>query len=395
MPISFPERLLLVAPSLAGGGAERTAARLASHWAGRGRAVTLVTLDEPTAGDWPLHPGVRRIGLGVTGESANLFAALAANRRRVRALRAAIVESKPHAVVSLVDQTNVLTLLATHRRSTGRSVLPVPVPVVVAERTDPRYHPLGRPWRFARDRTYPRAAAVVVQTEELADWARRRGWNANVVRIPNGVDAPGSEASRMLRSIRDARRVESSSTPHTLLALGRLSAEKGFDTLIRAFGKAVAPGSPPWRLVIGGEGPRRAELERLVDELGLTDRVSLPGRLDPAAALADADLFALTSDYEGFPNALLEAMAAGVCPVCLDTSAAVREIVTDGVDGVLVEPGGDRRATVTRLAAVLADLFADPERRRRSGEAARSVAGRYSMRGFHERWDALLTRGTL
>ena len=390
MPVdSTPARPTLVAPSLSGGGAERTAARLASYWAEQGRAVTLLTLDEPTPGDWPLHAGVTRVGLGVTGESANLVAALAANRRRVRALRAAIGEARPDAVVSLVDQTNVLTLLAMRRSG---------VPVVVAERTDPRFHPLGFAWRFLRDQTYLDAAAVVVQTEDLADWARSRGWNANVVRIPNGVDARAGGGGRRAegrdqgsggRSQPPAGLPPPSHTPRTLLALGRLAPEKGFDLLVAAFA-TVAAGYPDWRLVIGGEGPSRGELERLVAASHLSDRVFLPGRLDPAAALADADLFALTSLYEGFPNALLEAMAAGVCPVCLLTSAAVAEIVRDGEDGVLVLPADDPRATAEEFGVALSDLMRRPTVRRRLGDAARSVTGRYSMTRFFERWDAVL-----
>ena len=96
------------------------------------------------------------------------------------------------------------------------------------------------------------------------------------------------------------------------MAVGRLIRAKGFDLLVQAFARA-ATARPEWSLTIFGEGPERANLEAQVRDLGLGDRVDLPGRVsDPLEHLACAHAFALSSRYEGFPNALLEAMSCGL-----------------------------------------------------------------------------------
>jgi glycosyltransferase involved in cell wall biosynthesis len=145
-------------------------------------------------------------------------------------------------------------------------------------------------------------------------------------------------------------------------ALGRLSREKGMDVLVRAL--ALLPVGT--RAVVVGDGPERASLERLAAELGVTDRLELPGWEDDARArLATFDVLALPSRFEAFPLAILEAMLAGVPVVATDVGSVV-EAVADGETGLLVPPD-DPEA----LAATLERLLADGELRARFGRSAR------------------------
>jgi glycosyltransferase involved in cell wall biosynthesis len=170
-----------------------------------------------------------------------------------------------------------------------------------------------------------------------------------------------------------------------LVAMGRLGPEKGFDLLIAAFARLAAT-HPEWSLTILGEGRERARLEALVESLGMTGRVSLPGRAaDPLPHLAIAHVFALSSRREGFPNALLEAMAAGLPPVAFDCRSGPAEIITDGVNGLLV-PDGD----VDALAASLRRLMESPAERQRLGANARGVADVLSPDRILLAWDALV-----
>jgi glycosyltransferase involved in cell wall biosynthesis len=174
------------------------------------------------------------------------------------------------------------------------------------------------------------------------------------------------------------------------MAMGRLNRQKGFDLLLRAFALAApaAPTGSPWQLVILGEGEERPALTALVTELGLAGRVHLPGRIDnPYDSLRQAELFVMSSRYEGFPMSLLEAMACGLPVLCTDCSTGAREILTPGVDGELVPP-----EDVPALGAALAALMADPARRRALAAQAPKVLERFSLERVLARWDDLFRR---
>ena len=171
------------------------------------------------------------------------------------------------------------------------------------------------------------------------------------------------------------------------MALGRLARHKGFDLLLEAF-RQVADKHPQWIVEIYGEGDQRQDLERLCAAWNLDRRILLPGwTRDPQAVLSRADLFVLPSRYEGFPNALLEAMACGLASVSFACSEGLSEIVRSEVDGLLV-PAED----VAALAVALDRLMSDEGLRRRLGERARDVVQRFSSARFFRQWDAVGAR---
>jgi glycosyltransferase involved in cell wall biosynthesis len=354
-------RLTLVISSLAGGGAERTATILANAWANRGDRVTLVTLDGEAA-FFSLDERVAHRPLAVAGPSSNLLATVANSVRRIRAIRAAVRASEPAALISFIETTNVLTLLAT--RGLG-------IPVIVSERSDPAHFATARTVAALRRVLYPFADAVVVQTEGAGRFfsprARRRlrVIPNMVVPAPQGVVHPSAGANR-------------------IVGLGRLSREKGFDLLIDAFAR-VAAEWPDWSLEIWGEGAERPALESLVKAKGLRDRVRLPGRTaSPHDALEGAGLFVLPSRVEGFPNALCEAMAAGLPVLAVDCPSGPREIVRDGVDGVLVRAGDS-----SALAEGISRLLADETLRANLARRAPEIVARFSRERIMGLWDGV------
>lgn len=358
--------IALVISSLGGGGAERVLSELANDWASAGRTVTLITLG-PTGHDrYPLHHTVRRIGLGLTAASADARDALRHNWERICHLRATLKAAAPDLILSFMDTTNVLTLLA----STGLGI-----PVVVSERIDPRCQPIGTAWDGLRRLLYRRAAALVVQSGSVRDWARRLMPDSAIRVIPNPV---------RVSKARSGCNPSAATHPPQIVAMGRLTYQKGFDVLLRAFAECVAT-YPEWRLTVLGEGEERASLERLTATLRLTSRVDFPGHVtDPHRYLAEAGLFVLPSRYEGFPNALLEAMALGLPVVAADCPSGPREIVRPGVDGLLVPPDD-----VPALHRALTSLMADTAARQRLGGRAREVSGRFSADSIAALWDQL------
>jgi GalNAc-alpha-(1->4)-GalNAc-alpha-(1->3)-diNAcBac-PP-undecaprenol alpha-1,4-N-acetyl-D-galactosaminyltransferase len=354
-------KLLFFIASLQCGGAERVSVTLCNHWAERGWDVTIATLDDGSVPPFfPLAPRVRHVALGI---------AKLRSVPRVLGLRRFVARERPDRIVSFIDETNVLTLLAA--RGTG-------IPVVVSVRTDPARHAIPRAWQILRRLTYPSARAIVVQTDTAAEFFPA-SWAPRVAVIPNPV--PKAEPSTPPPGSSDG-------ATHRIVAMGRLGKEKGFDLLIRAFA-GITRAHPGWELTIFGEGEEHEALTHEIERSGVAGRVRLSGRTTDAAwVLRRSELFILPSRYEGFPNALCEAMACGLPVIAFDCRSGPRTIIRDGVDGLLV-PAED----VGALSAAMARLIADPERRRQLGARAVEVSERFSVQRIASQWEQLLLDG--
>ncbi len=353
-------KLVLVISSLSSGGAERVMSQMASYWAAAGWDVTLATLT-PREDFYALHERVKRIRLSVSPADPGRWRTLIALIAGIRVLRRRIQKVRPDAVLSFMDTANVLTLVATRG---------LRVRTVVAERTDPgENYTLGGFWKLARRFVYRCADLVVTQTARAESW------------IQINCRAPTRVIPNPLRPLFDVRALREP----LVVSLGRLVPEKGFDLLIRAFAQA-GPRFPDWRLAIVGDGPEASSLRNLVDSLGLAERVILVGQVrDVEHWLARAGLVVQASRFEGFPNAVLEAMGMGAAVVSADCRSGPREIIDDGVNGRLV-PAGDIEA----IADVMAELMADPAQRARLGAAAMRVRETYAEKRIMEQWEAAL-----
>jgi glycosyltransferase involved in cell wall biosynthesis len=362
--------LLIFISSLSSGGAERVTATLANHWAENGWQVTVVTLAAKTGDFYQLHPAVSRIALNLAGESRQPLAAIINNLRRVFALRRVLRQVRPEVALGMMDSSNVQLALAA---SGMRGLV-----TIGSERIHPPQMPLGALWEWLRRYAYHRLDAVVALTAESAAWLRRHTFAKQVVVIPNVASYPLlAQPPIVAPPIKEGG-------DRLLLAVGRLCQQKGFAGLIAAF-RDLAAGFPKWRLAILGEGPLRNELASQIASAGLDGRILLAGRVGNVGEwYATADLYVMTSRFEGFPNTLAEAMAHGVPAISFDCDTGPRDIIRNAVDGLLVPPG-DQSA----LIEALRQLMADNALRQRYAERAIEVRERFTQERIIGLWESL------
>jgi len=361
-------KVTLVIAALSAGGAERVISTMANFWARRGWPITIVSFDDcKTVPFFELAQSVRHSPLGLLQDSAGLIAGIWNNIRRIMRLRRTLACTNSDAIISFGEKTNVTTLIATWG---------MPTRVIVSERTDPHMHVIGRIWSALRWCVYARADRIVVQSAGAREYFLPK-FRRTLTIIPNPVPA-----------VSNVQLVpEDHSTRRVILGVGRLSAEKGFENLLSAFAQ-IRPQYPDWTMTIIGEGPQRPALEALRETLGLSNSVSLPG-LDPTLwdRSSSVGLFVLCSHFEGFPNALCEAMAHGIPVIATDCPSGPREIIEHGKNGLLVPP-----ADVQALADAMASLLSDPARRTHMGHCATDITQRFGLEKVMRMWEDVLPR---
>jgi glycosyltransferase involved in cell wall biosynthesis len=365
-------RIAVLLPSLEGGGAERSMLTLVKAFLSQGRTVDLVLCQAKGAyiSDIPegatvieLGPisGLRGRWLTAKGKPGDFFALLrpvllakknAPEVARILSLQHYLENNRPDVVLSALTYANLATIWAKQMSASG-------VPVIVSERnalwthcTSPSNARKWR-WRYAPElvrRTYPHADAIVtVSSHAAGELINKIGLNPhNITTIHNPVvdDALRTQAQEALEHPWFAP-----DAPPVILAAGRLTEQKDFSTLMRAF--AIVRADREARMIILGEGRLQRNLEDLANELGIQADVDMPGFVqNPFQYMARASVFVLSSKYEGLPGVLIQAMACGCPLVSTDCPGGSREVLGEGKYGPLVEVGdADRMAK-----AILAQL---------------------------------------
>ncbi len=325
-------------PGLHGGGAERIVVNLTQGITERGLPVDLVLAAAEGAFLDQVPPGVRLVDL----RAARVL-------RSLRPLAGYLRRERPRVLVSSLSHANLVALWAA--RLAGRST-----PVVVTEHNTMSQSALEQGllerglWPPLLRTFYRWASHVVAVSQGAADdFARTSGIPRDRVQVVyNPVITPAMMA--LARQAPDHPWFAPGQPP-VILGVGRLTRQKDFPTLIRAF--ADVRRRRTGRLVILGEGEDRPGLEALVGDLGLADDVALPGFRDNAMAyMARSALFVLSSAWEGLPTVLIEALAAGTRVVSTDCPSGPREILQEGRLGTLV-PVGDAAALTGAMVDAL------------------------------------------
>ncbi|MBQ9696282.1 MAG: glycosyltransferase [Oscillospiraceae bacterium] len=342
------------------GGAERVLVNLANHFAASGYDVCVVT-NFAGEDEYQLDSRVTRY---ILEESESQASRIVKNVTRIRALRRILREQKPDVAVGFMVENNYRLIAATAG---------LPMRTVVSVRVAPQTFHTTASRRLLANFMYSLADGVVFQTQEARDFFGRR------IR---------SRSDIIMNQVADVFFREHPQTGNCLIACGRLVAQKNYPMLLRAF-RMVLECFPEEMLRIYGVGELHDTLVEQAQQLGIAEHVQFMGHCsDMPAVLQEAKLLVMTSDYEGMPNAVLEALASSVPVISTDClGGGPRDVIREGENGYLV-PVGDDAALAERICSVLGDPQALARLREgagRSAQAFRSETVFTAWRGYLER----------
>lgn len=320
------KRICFITAGLNGGGIERALTSLANYYANRGHEICIVNLFK-TECFFELNNRIKIFWPSVKRErTGRIIYALII----IPYIRKSIRSFNPEVIISYGEWINPYVILIT--RFTG-------IPLFVSDRMGPEIS-MGRLLNLFKKLTYKFANGIIAQTKTASEIIKKKTNAINIAVIPNPVNIIETNISVKKKQI---------------VTIGRLSKEKGHIVLIRAF--ANLP-QKEWTLHIVGDGKERKILENEAEILGIANRVLFYGQLkDLNQILGESSIFVLPSFYEGYPNALIEAMSVPLACISSNCTAGPGEIIENNQNGILVPPGDVNAITIAMIGLIENDLL--------------------------------------
>lgn len=346
-------RIMLVIGALSFGGAERVMANLANYLSINNEVLLCTLFERETP--YKISEKVRvKQGLANNGKIKSFYE-----------LRKIAKEYRPDVVLSFLTQINIMTII---------SLLGTRIPVVVSERNDPEFEPAQRYRKILRKLVYPFASGYVFQTNDARKYFSKRIREKGVI-IPNPVFVEST-----LVPVCPAK------SDKELVAAGRLTLQKNYPMMIDAFSRVIKK-HPEFILKIYGDGELKEELKRLVIDKEAEKNIFFMGNSKKLHEdILNSFGFIMSSDHEGMPNALLEAMSLGLCCISTDCPCGgPKEIINNGVNGILV-PVCD---SVT-LSQELIKLIENEELAQNIATNGIKTRNKYSLERISVKWEKYL-----
>lgn len=291
------------------GGAERVVSILANQMVELNYSISLVITFQSTI-DYYLDDRIEVITFNISKNMGQIKR----NIEEVKKLRDLFKERRPDLVISFIR--NVNTILAAKT---------VNIPVIVSERNNPIFDPNSKVWRIARHISYPFADGIVFQTTGAKNYFNKFIQKKSII-----INNPLSDNIEIKHNKYSSKKI---------ISVGRLTSQKDQEMLIKAF-NIFKKNNKGYKLIIYGEGPLRENLQKQIDNLNLSNDIEMPGSTKNIyKKMEEADLFILSSKYEGYPNALIEAMATGLPVISTRCKFGPEDIIINNINGILVDVG--------------------------------------------------------
>ena len=354
-------KILFYINTIQRGGAERVMVNLANQFDKDGYIVVFVTSFR-TKGEYILNKSVKHISLE---KVKNERSKIKRNVSRIFKLRKICKSEKPDIMISFMAEPSIRSVLAT---------VGLPVKNLVSVRNAPEQEYAGKLLRFCGKVLLPFANGCVFQTEDAKKWFPRKLQEKSKI-ICNAV-AP------------DFFSIVRKPVKNCVVTCGRLEEQKNHIMLLKAF-KNIIKSYSDAKLLIYGEGTLKSKLENYLYKNGIQENILFKGVNNKVQeALSEADIFVLSSDYEGMPNALLEAMAMGI--PCISTDCPCggpKMIMKNGENGVLV-PVGDGEM----MENAIIRLFKDDNLKNSLGDAAKKQAKEFAPDIVYKQWESYVLK---
>ena len=352
-------KILFYINTLGRGGAERVISNLAGVLSEDTSNEVILVTSKKVDLEYELNPKVRRIVLLEDGCKARK---IKRNMLLIKSLRATLKSELVDIAVAFTPEPNFRLLLAARN---------LKIKTIVSVRNDPKKEYPNAVYKLLANVMYKRATRIVFQTPDAQNCFPASIRKKSLV-IMNQVNDK-FYSTQINENGKD------------IITLGRLTEQKNHKLLIEAFSEIKDEISE--NLVIYGEGPLRKELEQLVNDLGLQNRVFLPGNTDDAAhVLSNAKIFVLPSDYEGMPNALLEALATGLPCISTDCPCGGPKMVINNNENGILVPIKDKNA----LSSAIKTLVINQEQANKLGANAKASAKMFSPDAIISEWKKCL-----
>jgi len=346
-------KIIFVVDQMREGGAERVIAGLSNEMTIYKHELYIVMLNENEArSHYIVNENVKLIPIKSVYNKNNPI-------KKVLLLKKCIIEIRPDIVISFLHHINIYTDLA---------ITGLKIPHIVSERNDPKRRPEGRFMRILRNYVFWKSDGCVFQTNNAKHFFSKSIQIKSTI-IPNPIILMHSPNTTNKRE-------------KMITAVGRLVPQKNYNMMLNAF-SLFSERNQGYKLIICGEGYYRSNIEKLIMDLNLCDNVSLVGQVaNPHEIIYSSAVFALSSDYEGMPNALMEAMALGVPSVSTDCpSGGPSELIINNENGILV-PVGNEQA----MADAFDKIVNHPEFADKISKKAKELYEFYSVKKITQKW---------